>query len=46
MAERISTGIGFFGMLTLLFIYLKVTGEISCSPYWGLIPFSIAFLLE
>jgi hypothetical protein len=43
-----SSGIGFFGMLTVLFIGLKLTGHIDWSWVWVLaptwIPFGIAVL--
>lgn len=31
-------GIGFFGMLTILFIGLKLTGHINWSWWWVLLP--------
>lgn len=52
MSEKIvvrSGGIGFFGLLTVLFIALKLTGVIGWSwwlvllPLWG--PLSIALFL-
>ena len=33
-----SGGIGFFGLLTILFIALKLTGYISWSWWWVLAP--------
>lgn len=33
-----ATGIGFFGMLGILFIGLKLTGYISWSWWWVLLP--------
>ena len=33
-----SSGIGFFGLLTILFIGLKFTGHIEWSWFWGLSP--------
>ena len=44
-------GIGFFGLLTLIFITLKLTGYIDWSwwwvlaPFWGPIVLVIAILL-
>ena len=41
MSENISTntgGIGFLGMLTILFIGLKLTGYITWSWWWVLAP--------
>jgi ABC-type polysaccharide/polyol phosphate export permease len=36
-----SGGIGFFGLLTILFIALKLTGFIDWSWWWVLAPFWI-----
>lgn len=33
-----STGIGFFGLLTILFVALKLTGHIDWSWWWVLAP--------
>jgi len=33
-----SGGIGFFGLLTVLFVGLKLTGYIAWSWWWGLSP--------
>lgn len=45
MSERHSTrstgGIGFFGLLTVLFIGLKLTGYITWSWFWVLSPLLI-----
>ena len=41
MSEKIvvrSGGIGFFGLLTVLFIALKLTGVIGWSWWWVLLP--------
>lgn len=40
-----SGGIGFAGMLTILFIGLKLTGNISWSWWWVLSPIWISLLL-
>lgn len=38
-------GVGFFGLLTLVFIVLKLTGVISWSWVWVLAPLWISFLI-
>lgn len=38
-----SGGIGFFGLLTLLFIALKLTGSITWSWFWVLSPLFFGF---
>ena len=38
-----SSGIGFTGMLTILFIALKLTGVIQWSWWWVLSPLWISF---
>ena len=38
MSENSSSGIGFFGLLTILFIGLKLTGYITWSWFWVLSP--------
>ena len=38
MSEKTSGGVGFFGLLTLLFIYLKLAGHIIWSWWWVLAP--------
>lgn len=38
-------GIGFFGLLTLMFIYLKLTGTIGWSWWWVLAPLWAPFAL-
>ena len=38
-------GVGFFGLLTLVFIVLKLTGVISWSLVWVLAPLWIPFLI-
>jgi len=38
-----SSGISFFGLLTLLFIALKLTGHIDWSWWWVLAPIWISF---
>ena len=40
-----STGIGFAGLLTIVFITLKLTGYIAWSWWWVLSPLWISFLL-
>lgn len=40
-----SSGIGFPGLLTLLFIGLKLTGYIDWSWWWVLSPIWIAFAI-
>jgi hypothetical protein len=40
-----SSGIGFTGLLTVLFIALKLTGVIAWSWWWVLSPIWISFLL-
>lgn len=43
--ERSSGGIGFVGLLTILFIGLKLTGYITWSWWWVLSPLWIPFAL-
>lgn len=43
--ERSSGGIGFVGLLTILFIGLKLTGYITWSWWWVLSPLWIPFVL-
>ncbi|MDY3006205.1 hypothetical protein HV819_03300 [Anaerococcus sp. AGMB00486] len=38
-------GIGFFGLLTLLFIFLKLTNHINWSWIWVLSPLWISLLI-
>ena len=38
-----SSGIGFVGLLTVLFIALKLTGVITWSWFWVISPIIIAF---
>ena len=45
MMERSSGGIGFVGLLTILFIGLKLTGYITWSWWWVLSPLWIPFVL-
>ena len=40
-SKNISGGIGFFGLLTIVFIVLKLTGFIDWSWWWVLAPFWI-----
>lgn len=40
-----SGGIGFVGLLTILFIGLKLTGFIAWSWWWVLSPIWISFLI-
>ena len=39
-----STGIGFVGLLTIVFIVLKLIGKISWSWFWILAPIWISFI--
>lgn len=43
--SKYSGGIGFPGMLTILFIGLKLTGHITWSWWWVLSPIWITFAL-
>lgn len=45
MCEKHEGGIGFIGLLTILFIGLKLTGLIHWSWGWVLSPLWISFLL-
>jgi hypothetical protein len=47
MSNASSGGIGFGGLLTIVFIVLKLTGQISWSWWWVLCPIwgSIALVL-
>lgn len=40
-----SSGIGFFGLLAILFIALKLTGVIAWSWLWVLAPIWIPFVI-
>ncbi len=40
-----ANGIGFFGVLTILFIALKLTGYITWSWFWVLSPFLLPIIL-
>jgi uncharacterized protein (DUF983 family) len=40
-----SNGIGFFGLLTIVFIVLKLTGYVSWPWVWVLAPMWISLLL-
>ena len=40
-----SSGIGFFGLLAILFIALKLTGVIAWSWLWVLAPIWITFVI-
>lgn len=40
-----SSGIGFFGLLTIVFIVLKLTGYIDWSWIWVLAPMWISMLI-
>lgn len=42
--EKTSNGIGFIGLLTIVFIVLKLLGKIHWSWLWVLSPIWIAFL--
>jgi ATP/ADP translocase len=39
------TGIGFFGLLTIVFIVLKLTGYIDWSWFWVLSPILIPIII-
>lgn len=43
--SNVSGGIGFTGLLTLLFIALKLLGVIDWSWWWVLSPMWISFLI-
>lgn len=43
MEKQNSSGIGFFGLLTILFIGLKLTNYIQWSWWWVLSPIWISF---
>lgn len=43
--SKSSNGVGFGGLLTIVFIVLKLTGVISWSWLWVLSPLWITFLL-
>jgi predicted tellurium resistance membrane protein TerC len=45
MAHQNSNGIGFVGLLTILFIGLKLTNHITWSWWWVLSPVWISFAL-
>ena len=45
MSEASNTGIRFSGMLTVLFIGLKLTGHIDWSWLWVLAPLWISFAM-
>ena len=45
MSEKTSGGVGFFGLLTLLFIALKLAGHITWSWWWVLAPMWIPIAL-
>jgi hypothetical protein len=40
-----SGGIGFFGLLTIVFITLKLTGYIAWSWFWALSPIIIPLII-
>jgi hypothetical protein len=44
-SDTSSGGIGFTGLLTIVFITLKLTGYIAWSWWWVLSPLWIGFLL-
>lgn len=44
-AAQRSNGIGFFGLLTIAFVVLKLTGVIAWSWFWVLSPAIFAFAL-
>lgn len=45
MSKSTSSGIGFSGMLTILFIGLKLTGYITWSWWWVLSPLWISAII-
>jgi len=40
-----SSGIGFLGILTIVFIVLKLTNNITWSWFWVLSPYLIPFMI-
>lgn len=44
MNESAPTGVGFSGLLTIVFIVLKLTGYINWSWIWVLSPLWISFI--
>ena len=44
-SSSVSGGIGFPGLLTVLFIGMKLTGHITWSWWWVLSPLWIGFLI-
>jgi hypothetical protein len=46
MASEASSGVGFCGLLTLLFIGLKLTGHITWSWIWVLSPLWLGLLIS
>ena len=44
-SSSMSSGIGFTGLLTVLFIYLKLTGQVAWSWWWVLSPLWIWILI-
>ena len=45
MENKGTGGVGFFGLLTIVFIVLKLTGVISWSWFWVLSPVIAAVVL-
>lgn len=43
--QAASSGIGFFGLLALIFITLKLTGFITWSWFWVLLPIMPALVI-
>lgn len=43
-ASATASGIGFFGLLTIVFIVLKLIGVINWSWFWVLFPFFVPVL--
>lgn len=45
-SESSSSGIGFVGVLTIVFIVLKLVGVLTWSWWWVLSPIWISFLIS
>ena len=45
MKQQVNGGIGFFGLLTIVFITLKLCGVIAWSWWWVLSPILFQFVM-